>query len=238
MGDSDDTKENNLFCSDAQNIINAVEKLNSGTTNITECFTGQTKVRAKKSADPQENWRLFGSKIRALSGVLFLQTLGAVIKGIRVLNDEIDGRKIISLEERLKLFQLLDENEAIVDFLSQEPEEKESSQEVIKKTETVQEEEDILIPSEHPEDITSLPELEKKLQDINKLLDNKNLKPEDKKKLEQLKNLYLQQKNILIENKTEKAKTEVKNQYNIDVNKYLQEETEKRKKAMEEAQKK
>ena len=238
MGDSDDTKENNLFCSDAQNIINAVEKLNSGTTNITECFTGQTKVRAKKSADPQENWRLFGSKIRALSGVLFLQTLGAVIKGIRVLNDEIDGRKIISLEERLKLFQLLDENEAIVDFLSQEPEEKEPDKEVIKKTETVQEEEDILIPPEHPEDITSLPELEKKLQDIIKLLDNKNLKPEDKKKLEQLKNLYLQQKNILIENKTEKAKTEVKNQYNIDVNKYLQEETEKRKKAMEEAQKK
>ena len=30
----------------------------------------------------------------------------------------------------------------------------------------------------------------------NKLLNNKNLKPEDKKKLEQLKNLYLQQKNI------------------------------------------
>ena len=32
------------------------------------------------------------------------------LKGIRVLNDEIDGKKIISLEERIKL-QLLDENE-------------------------------------------------------------------------------------------------------------------------------
>ena len=240
MGDSDDTKDQNLFCSDAQNIINAVEKLNSGSSNITECFSGKTKVRARKSADPEENWRLFGSRIRALSGVLFLQTLGAVIKGIRVLNDEIDGKKIISLEERLKLFQLLDENEQIVDFLSQDPEENkgDSNTETIKKTDTIQEEEDLLIPLQNPEKITSLPELEKKMQDLNKLLDNKNLKPEDKKKLEKLKNLYLQQKNILIENKTEKAKTEVKQQYNIDVNKYLKEEEEKRKKAMEEAEKK
>ena len=125
MGDSDDTKETNLFCSDAQQIINAVENISGSSTNssINECFTNEkSRMRATKSADPQENWRLFGSKIRRLSGVLLLQTIGAVLKGIRVLNDEIDGKKIISLEERIKLFQLLDENEKIVDFLSQETE--------------------------------------------------------------------------------------------------------------------
>ena len=86
-------------------------------------------MRATKSADPQENWRLFGNKIRRLSGVLLLQTIGCVLKGIRVLNDEIDGKKIISLEERIKLFQLLDENEQIVDFLSQENVEDEQDEE-------------------------------------------------------------------------------------------------------------
>ena len=241
MGDSDDTKETNLFCSDAQQIINAVEKISGSSTNssVSECFSEEkTRMRATKSADPQENWRLFGNKIRRLSGVLLLQTIGCVLKGIRVLNDEIDGKKIISLEERIKLFQLLDENEKIVDFLSQETEDTEEDNS-IKKVETKkEEEEDLLIPSEHPEDITSLPELETKMAQINKLLDNKNLKPEEKKKLEQLKNLYLQQKNILIENKTEDAKNEVINQNKIDVNKYLQEEQAKREKAKIEAQKK
>ena len=51
-------------------------------------------------------------------------------------------------------------------------------------------------------------------------------------------NLYLQQKNILIENETKSAKTEVINQNNINVNKYLQEEQEKRRKAQEEEQRK
>ena len=241
-GDSDDTKETNLFCSDAQQIINAVENISGTSTNssIDECFTEErTRMRATKSADPQENWRLFGSKIRRLSGVLLLQTIGCVLKGIRVLNDEIDGKKIISLEERIKLFQLLDENEKIVDFLSQETgDDKGENAKKEEEEEYINPEEDLLIPSEHPEDITSLPELETKMAQINKLLDNKNLKPEDKKKLEQLKNLYLQQKNILIENKTEEAKNHVINENKIDVNKYLQEEQEKRKKAMEEAQKK
>ena len=249
-GDSDDTKENNLFCSDAQQLVEAVESISGSSENITECFTegGRTRMRATKSADPQENWRLFGSKIRRMSGVLLLQTIGCVLKGIRVLNDEIEGRKIISLEERIKLFQLLDENEQIVDFLSQDTGDDEESEGTINKNgigvnqkkekEKEKEEDNYLIPSENPEKITSLPELEAKISQINKLLDSSNLKPGDKEKLDQLKNLYLQQKNILIENKTEQAKKEVINQNKIDVNKYLLEEQEKRKKAMEEAQKK
>ena len=240
MGDSDDTKENNLFCSDAQQIVNEVEKISgcSGGSDISECFNNNTvKMRAAKTKDPTEKWRLFGNKIRRLSGVLLLKQIGCVLKGIRVLNDEIDGKKIISLEERLKLFQLLDENEQIVDFLSKETEDDNEEVETTKKQEH-HEEEDLLIPSDKPEEITSLPELESKMAQIIKLLENKNLKPEDKKKLEKLKNLYLQQKNILIENKTEKAKEQVISQNNINVAKYLKEEEEKRKKAQEEAQKK
>ena len=240
MGDSDDTKETNLFCSDAQQLVNAVESISGSSlnSNISECFTGEKKLRATKSADPQENWRLFGNKIRRLSGVLLLQTIGCILKGIRVLNDEIEGKKIITLEERIRLFQLLDENEQIVDFLSQEKEEDENEQNKNLERKETTKEEDILVPPDNPEDITSLPELETKMAQINKLLDNKNLKAEEKKKLEQLKNLYLQQKNILIENKTEEAMYEVINHNKIDVTKYLEEEKKKREKAKEEAQKK
>ena len=240
--ESDDTKINNVFCSDAQKIVNAVEKINGGNSSITRCFTGErAKIRTIKTKGPQENWRIFGNKIRRLSGVLLIQTIGSVLKAFRMLNDEIEGKKKMSLEERIKLFQLLDDNDRIVKFLSRQQEEKEEKDQApsstIKKTEIKKEEDDYLIPSENPEDITTLPELETKMAQLNKLLENKNVKEEDRKKLEQLNNLYLQQKNILIENETENAKKELIEENNIDVNKYIQEEQEKRMKAKEQVEK-
>lgn len=72
--------------------------------------------------------------------------------------------------------------------------------------ETEVEEEVDLIPSEHPEKITSLQELEAKIGQLNELLKKENLKDEDKKKIELLKNLYLQQKNILMKIRQKKLK--------------------------------
>ena len=94
-----------------------------------------------------------------------------------------------------------------------------------------------MIPSEHLEKITSLQELEAKIGQLNELLKKGNLKDEDKKKIELLKNLYLQQKNILIENKTEEAKKQVIDDNKIDINKYIEKENEKRNKAKEKVQK-
>ena len=92
--------------------------------------------------------------------------------------------------------------------------------------------EKILIPDVNPEKVTSLSELETQLKGILTLLENKNISPQDRQKLEQLKNLYLQQKNILIENETKKAQEELINQLNYE--KYLKEEEERRKKQKEE----
>ena len=92
--------------------------------------------------------------------------------------------------------------------------------------------EKILIPDVNPEKVTSLSELETQLKGILALLENKNISPQDRQKLEQLKNLYLQQKNILIENETKKAQEEYINKINME--KYLKEEEERRKKQKEE----
>ena len=141
---------------------------------------------------------------------------------------------MISLEERMKLAQFLNENMDILDFLSKDNEDI-KNEKIIKKVSNLEEKED-LIPSENPEE-TKLPELESKFNQINKILDGKNIKKEDQIKLEKLKNFYLQQKNILIENENEKAKKDIQQKYKIDANKYLKEEEERRKKAMEEVQK-
>jgi len=175
----------------------------------------------------QENWKEFSEGIRNINGVYLLQTMGTVIKALRAIEEDDSGVKRISLVERIKLYKLLEENEAIINFLTQErPEKEEEEQEP--------EEEDTLVPDEHPEEFTSLEELEEKISQIKVQLVKKNIKSEDRKKLEKLYNLYLQQKNILIENETNKQKKEIIDQNAINVNKLIQEEQEKRRKAEEE----
>ncbi len=226
IGGSDDTNENNIFCSDDQNLIKEVENRQKISGHVNE-------------GKSLENWRRLGNKVKRLSGPLLLQTIGSVLKATRLLNDEIEGKRSISLEERIKLFKLLEDNQEIVDFISQGYEEEQfRADNIYQKVDSIKEEEEFLIPSQNPEDTTSLPELEKKMSQLDKLLENKDIKSGDKKKLEQLNNLYLQQKNILIENITENAKDEIIQENNIDINKFIQEEQEKRNKAKEESQKK
>ena len=67
--------------------------------------------------------------------------------------------------------------------------------------------------------IITCSQIEQNIKDIEKLLENKKLKEEQKIKLEKLKNLYIQQKNIIIENKAKKIRQEIieKNNINIDI---------------------
>ena len=176
----------------------------------------------------QENWKDFSEGIRKINGVYLLQTMGTVIKALRAIDEDDSGVKRISLAERIKLYKLLEENETIINFLTQERPQHE------KEEQEPEEEEDTLVPDEHPEEFTSLEELEQKIAQIKAHLDKKNIKPDDRKKLEKLYNLYLQQKNILIENETNKQKKEIIDQNAINMNKLIQEELEKRRRAEEE----
>ena len=88
--------------------------------------------------------------------------------------------------------------------------------------------EEVLIPDEHPEETTSLEELEEKLESIIKLLDKKDINEEESKKLLKLKKLYLQQKNILLDNEEKKEKEEILKKNDIKVNDYIKKEKEKR----------
>ena len=208
----------------------------------------EEKMEIEEAEDPtkykeaQEKWKSFRQGLEKINGVYLLQTIGSIIKAMKVLENDIDGKSTLSLSEKVKLYKMLEENEAIVDFLSQNNETSSSTtnQESEIEKENVEDdlEDNVLIPDEHPEQFTSLEELEEKLGDIKKLLQNEKMKKEDKYKIEQLYNLYLQQKNILIENETKAAKNDIINQNNINVNKYIQEEQEKRRKAQEEEEKK
>ena len=178
----------------------------------------------------QEKWKDFSEGIRNINGVYLLQTMGTVMKALRAIEEDDSGKNRISLTERIKLYKLLEENEAIINFLTQErPQQEEDDDD-----QEPDEDDDTLVPDEHPEEFTSYEELEQKIQQIKAQLDKKNIKPEDRKKLEKLYNFYMQQKNILIENETNNKKKEIIDQNAINVNKLIQEEEEKRRKAQEE----
>ena len=172
----------------------------------------------------KEKWTFFRKSLEKINGVHLLQTIGSVRKALHILSK----KENISLIEKIKLYKILDENEKIIDFLSK-------SQNKFEEKEEEEEYEAVLIPDEHPEKIISLSNLQNVLDNLKDLLENKKLKEDDRKKLEQLRDLYLQQKNILIENETKKLKKDL---FKKIYNKYIKEEKEKRRKAKEEEQKK
>ena len=97
--------------------------------------------------------------------------------------------------------------------------------------------EDILIPDAHPEETTSLEELDEQIDSLKKLLENEKLKEEERKKLEQLLKLYNHQKNILLSNTEKKEKEEMLKNSDIKIDVYIKEEKEKREKVEEHVEK-
>ena len=97
--------------------------------------------------------------------------MGSIIRAMRLIDcDEAEKAKV-PLAEQVKLYKLLEENEIIVDFLTQNTA---NNNETVENIDVGEEEEDeVLIPDEHPEHFTNLEELESKLEDIKKLLDKK-----------------------------------------------------------------
>ena len=189
-----------------------------------------------KTKAAHEKYKKFSATLKKVNGIYLLQTMGAIIKAMHVIDDNNKGKRRIFLSEKIKLLKLLEENEVIIDFLTQkdkkenkiEEKEKENTTTEEEDTDDESEDEDILIPDEYPEKITTLAELEQNIKDINKLLENKKLDEEQRQKLEKLKNLYLQQKNILIENETNKIKKEIINENKINIEKIIKEEENKR----------
>ena len=189
------------------------------------------QLNPNKYQSAQEKWQFFRKKIEKTSGIFLLQTIGCIIKAKLLFQNKI----FVPKQEQLKLYQILQENRTIIDFLNSDKDEEEKDDLYYIKT-------TILIPNKHPEKITSLDVLQKQLDDIKNLLKDKNLNEKDRLKLEKLSELYLKQKNILIENETENIKKGggkgfIKEIFK-NLKKYLDKEKVKIRKAKEEEKKK
>ena len=199
-----------------------ISQINQGELLQTEKLGSDFDPKKYKKA--QEKWKFFRQGLEKKNGFYLLQTIGSIIKAKSIIEKNI----ILPIEEQIKLYNLIEENQNIVEFLSQN-----ANDEDDEETDEIYD----LIPDEHPEKINSLAVIQKDLDNIRELLYEKKLKPEDRRKIEQLRDLYLKQKNILIENQTKLGKVQLVRKNCIVVEKYIKEEEEKRKKAQEEEQK-
>ena len=193
---------------DGESIFNKYKKFFDSATNTAKYI---------------KKWKVLYKGLKLKSSIIYLfQTIFTVIKAINRIN-----RKDISLSEKMKLCIILKENKNVINFLRDKnniPEEND---------EEYEEEVETLIPDEHPENITSLNVLQKNLDKL-KELKNLKLTNEQRQKIDLLYNLYLQQKNILIENETKNQKEQLIKNNSINYQKILDEEEEKRNKLKKE----
>ena len=219
----EEKEEEDCICSNALIFENEIDKNNKlrGFDYFRKLFR---KLRPKKEKEKEKkiaienvknNWKRFSKGIEKKSGKNLFQTIGAVIKAMKIVN-----RNDVPISEKIKLLQILQENENIFNFLNSKKNKPKKEREHLP---------DILIPDEHPELITSLNVLQKNL-DTLKEMKKKNLSQLDREKIESLYNLYFKQKNILIENETKKKTGQLIRENNIKIEKYLKEQEEKRKK--------
>ena len=222
-------EEEDYICSNAlifQNKIDKNNKLRGFFKNIFRKIFPKKERRndiERINEKVRNNWQRLKKGIEKRYGKNLFPTIGAVIKAMKIVNSND-----VPTSEKIKLHQILKENENIFNFLNSNKNKPKEEKEHLP---------DILIPNEHPELITSLDVIQKNLETL-KELKKKNLSKVEREKIESLYNLYFKQNNILIENEEKKLTDQLIPKYNINIEKYYKEQEEKRKKLIEEENKK
>ena len=221
--EENDENDDNCKINMSKNTVIKMKNLKGEIINLGE---NNELDEIKKFKIAQNNWKNFKKTLIKINPVYILQVVGSIMKAKNVLDKKVN----ISVKDKKQLYDLFEKNKKIFHFLS-------NYQPKIKQKKEEKEEHIPLIPNLNPQK-SSLSFLQKYLDGTKKLLKNQFLKEDERKKVEQLQNLYMQQKNILIENTTNAIKQELIENNNINVNKYIKNEEEKRSKAKEEEQKK
>ena len=213
--------------------------LNYNFAEIYNKYQQESENNKELTKKAQKNWKNLSELLSKNQGIYIIQTIGSVLKAVNILEKCDSDKKFeetLPLSEKIRLYKLLTENENIINFLSSSSN-KDKEEEDDNNSDNSDDEE-ILIPDEHPEEITDLTELTQKMDSIEKLLKEGKLSEEKQLKLEKLHYLYQQQKNILIENETLSAQKEIKLEGKYDTNRIIKEEEEKRKRLLDEENKK
>ena len=189
--------------------------------------TNYVKPDPEADKRAKENWNKVLDKVRETQGLHILQTIAACIKAIKALQkDEEQGN--LSLNEKIRLYQILEENERIVDFLSQGAQDPEEVDEDEEPEEEIQGLDEI--------DYLDMDQLNQRMAAIEELKKTHKNK-ENLRKLEIIYNACVDRKNLLIKAEEEEQRRKMIEQQKIDEENLKKKEQEERKKAQEEKKK-
>ena len=166
------------------------------------------KERNKNNENKKENikqkWQSFSKRLGKKYALNLLQTIWNIIKAKNVI-----CRTDVELKDKIKCYKILtdENNEKIINFLAQD-ENKENDND--DDDDIIKEEDEDLIPDKNPEIENSLEDIEKDILNVKNLINNPEKKEiSEMKILKKSLNYLNQQKNILIENITNKEKDEL-----------------------------
>ena len=167
------------------------------------------KERNKNNENNNENikqkWQSFSKRLGTKYTLnLLLQTIWNIIKAKNVI-----CRTDVELKDKIKCYKILtdENNEKIINFLAQDENKEDDNDD---DDDIIKEEDEDLIPDKNPEIENSLEDIEKDILDIKNLINNPEKKEiSEMKILKKSLNYLNQQKNILIENITNKEKDEL-----------------------------
>ena len=192
---------------------------------------GETIILGKK--DNQKIWKKLKKKIYAR----LLLIIGSIIKAKKIIENKIE----VSFEKKQTLYQIMEKNENLLFFIT-----KKNKKEVVKDKikEKIKQENNLTKLIYSNVDIPDLNiekanifDLQKLINNCKRLLTNKDIDKESKDIIKNLLQLFIQQKNILMEEDSIKAKTVIIKKSSFDINKYFENEHKKREKAKEEEKK-
>ena len=191
------------------------------------------EIKRQKMQNAQNNWKKLSSKLSKNQGLYLIQTIGGVIKGLKVLEAENSGKPTnYTMQEKVALFELLKNNRPIIAMLAK------AHQEALRRK------------LEEQNNANNKKEDDKKRrEELNRKMEEKKKAEEEKKRIENEKKIEDEKKKIAEEQK-KREEEEKKRQLEIQAekDKKKKEELEKKeaekkkeeekKKAQEEARKK
>lgn len=222
--------------------INQRKKLNRTDTKYQYYIDDEDK-QEKVKHDPEaekkciRNWNNMCKKIERSSGIFIIKTIGAVIKALHTIQniEENFVDKTMTLNEKVKLFELLTSNKKIISFLTKAKEESEKhkkAQKIFQDQTNIEKDEN---DDEKPQVIIEeLPKINKKLAYIEKLVKNN---PNSSEKLIAYYDTLQKEKNSIVDSLNKEQEILLRKDTKYDNALLLKKEEEERKLLIEEENK-
>ena len=184
-----------------------------------------TDVKPDKEADRrvQNNFKKLSAKLPSLNIVKYIKTISAVKQAVKALEEEKKGESELTIGEKIRLLQILQDNEKLLKVISKSRSEEEVDN-VSEEEEELEEEEIPGLEDVEGFDMNDVNVYIQKIREIKKTTNNNNIL----KKLNKMLERCLEKKNELLQEDEKQNRSKMIKDYSIDEKSIVEKEKKKR----------